>query len=189
MTEEDTDAGGTPSSTSRTTFSTPSNIPPPPPPDHTGLYYPTQTPTSGATNVPGGPPGFTMTDAQFRLWMSTQPRPTNAIAVTKPRVGGTNLFGVWTGYGKNGTGQSERTSNCMREFFQRSTKEYSLLGKIADSCTAGLATEPRPLALTFETQTSSLMLTLRRLKEFMENHGMEATFIIETAEESINMFT
>ena len=83
-------------------------------------------PPRTATTTPGGAglPGFALSDAQFNTWLRFQDafqqqqlammQPAQTAPIDRPRVGGANRQGYWTGFGLNSQGAEPRSSTaCM----------------------------------------------------------------------------
>ena len=89
---------------------------------------PASIPSTSSRNM--GPPGFTLTDDQFKLWMqfqASQQKTTNEPIVPAPCVGGTNRQGYWMGFGLMVTGPSqELLIACMNSFITASISSTQL---------------------------------------------------------------
>lgn len=107
-----------------------------------------------------------------------------------PRVGGVNEDGLWTGLGAAGDGKAPRTKDCMRKMLMEESKSYALISVIEDRCRHDMKSIPGPqFCLNSEADSKNIVLVIDRLTNFLETHGMEPVFYIETANGTINMLT
>ncbi|CAB9499472.1 hypothetical protein SEMRO_62_G035250.1 [Seminavis robusta] len=60
----------------------------------------------------------------------------------KPRVGGLNATGAWTGHGVGGEGTSPMSAQCMRDFKTDVIKNHQALSPIELKCKEGLSGSP-----------------------------------------------
>ena len=118
----------------------------------------------------------------------------NRIQVTKPRLGGVDQIGAWTGSGRN-SGKIPCTMACYREY--ENIKERTVgLSRNETICREKLAEKfPDPLFClpSEEDQKYTLLDALKIVCKFMEEAGMDGVFIIQFKNKdqelkSVNMF-
>jgi len=128
---------------------------------------------------------------QFGM-LGNGPTPTQVAPVLhKPRVGGTDSNGVWTGEGKGKLGLKPKSGHCYRQYaFGDKAKALSELNKVESFCKAGLKDLPKyHFQLPLEQGTTDLPDCLLEFKTFTINTGMEGIFLIQTQSgKTINMF-
>jgi len=140
---------------------------------------------AGTGAVPPTPSGVNLTQDQFLSWMNLQNHVLLQSAVAarlavKPRIGGTNAVGVWTGYGDNEEGLKPSSGMAFREFFTTAIKAHALQVVVNRACRGGLSNIPgAPLfSLPHEADGSKLVPCLQALRKFLIFQGLEGIFTI-----------
>ena len=113
-----------------------------------------------------------MTEANARAYKS------QATHLTKPRVGGVDSSGVWTGLGLLEAGEEPNSYFCMREFPTQGTKELTALGKIQEHCKSGMKESGILFALSHEKDVKPLILCIKTMLQQLEECGLEGVFMI-----------
>ena len=70
--------------------------------------------------------------------LAPQGTPASSAAALKPRVGGKNTVGSWTGSGAQGLGLHPKSGLCMRHFNGSELKAFQALNSVEEKCKAGL---------------------------------------------------
>ncbi len=106
----------------------------------------------------------------------------------KPRVGGVDEIGAWTGKGAREEGLSPRTNNCYRKLCGDPVKSLGQISTIESGCRAGLKGINGPLfRQEHETGAEKVITVLMALESFLEAYGLESVFIMEFHDCKINM--
>ena len=186
MTEGDTpsssssSSSGTPSSSrpgSRFTFQSPSRTAwSPTDPNRPALFPPLPTPTMATATAA---PSVTLTNDQLQALVVGLNQATQLAtpAIQKPRVGGVNAVGAWTGEGAQGLGLHPKSGLCMRQFKASELKGYQALLSIEEKCKGGLqAKGDFVFGLPGEKHHDKGALLLRELDELLTDARMEGVF-------------
>jgi hypothetical protein len=133
-----------------------------------------------ASGVGGAP--LTMTGDQLKALidaLAPQGAPVSTAAALKPRVGGKNTVGSWTGSGAQGLGLHPKSGLCMRHFNGSELKAFQALNAVEEKCKAGLQSKGELVfGLPGETHYDKGALLLREMDDYLTNHGMEPVFQI-----------
>ena len=129
----------------------------------------TPTPFSQAISMSGSPPGGPPNTPSTRV--GPVPR-----AFVKPRVGGLDKAGPWTGHGKGLMTCSPRTENCRRGFYGDQLKAMHQQTKIDTVCQKGLAEDKILYSLRHETGAAKTSTISRKLREHLVECSLEAVF-------------
>ena len=126
--------------------------------------------------------------AEYQQFLATQANNTQTnfavrqkgttITLVKPRVGGIDDIGVWTGAGANGTGERPKTGSCYRAFKTDPIKSHNAIVPIQKDCQAGLQEENLKFCMNHEPNAQRIILVLRAVEKFLIRTGMEGIFII-----------
>ena len=101
----------------------------------------------------------------------------NKKTLDKPRVGGVDATGAWTGYGQDEQGQVPNSKACMREFYMDDHKLFSIQRDIEESCCKGLADKESVLmSMSSEPNGGNMAACLVAFKKFAIHNGMEGVF-------------
>ena len=169
-------------------------------PSSKGSQTPVQTPLQTPQQTPppplGPPPPTTQGLADARTMrllldafsLSLTQQKTYPVP-DKPRVGGINENGAWTGYGAAQKGKNPRTKDCMRKFRMDPSKNYQQMSYVEAECRKGLSDTGKTLfCMTDEPDAKYVVSTLHNMEEELQMKGMEGVFIIIKADGSrINM--
>ena len=108
----------------------------------------------------------------------------------KPRFGGIDAVGPWTGAGRNGLFTAPRTSNCYRDYKTDVVKAQAQLKGVEAACMGGLEGQESFLFCTnHESNAKRIVPCIQAMEKFMINHGLEGVFLIVLPDGStLNMF-
>ena len=112
--------------------------------------------------------------------MNQKKSPTQA---DKPRFGGVDETGAWTGGGEDGDPTTPRSHNCYRKVHSNDIlKCAQFLANITTACKKGLSDKPCGLlfASPEEPNTDKFVATLRACHEEIKECGLEGPFLITT---------
>ena len=141
-------------------------LPPPPPP---------KTPSTPA------PPQFDQQAMKFIIDAFSQSLNRQRVypIPVKPRVGGVNEIGAWTGLGAGKKGLNPRSKDCMRKFRMDPSKDYQQMSLVETECRKGLAGTGKSLfCMTDEPDAKNIVTTLQNMEEDLEMKGLEGVFVI-----------
>ena len=178
---------------SSTSSAGPSNQQQPPAP--TATPAPTTTPAPAAAPAPAPTvAGITLTPEQLQQLLSTtiasslSSQHKQLVKLNKPRVGGLDRQGVWTGYGRNDSGMEPMSYYCYRRFVYDDLKSMQYQASIEEQCKAGLrATNTVLFCRDTEPNAGKGAQVLQELDQYLMKYGMEAVFRIHIGKEVIDM--
>ena len=113
-----------------------------------------------------------------------------ARVLTKPRVGGLNPAGAWTGFGSGSQGKDPKSATCMRDFETTVVKSFAAMAPIEEKCQRGLRDAPELLfCMSDESNANMTVNSLIAFEERMIHCGMEGVFhIVSSSGSTLNMF-
>ena len=140
-------------------------------------------------------PTVVMTQEQFELLLKTLKPNTTTSGLQqqlkpKPRVGGRDEQGDWTGYGQNKLGKEPESHACYREFLiDTGIKAMQEKARIHDRCKQGLRGYCDTL---FRRDTESGGgqggQAIMEFSQYVVQHGLEGVFTIVLSTGTIDMF-
>jgi hypothetical protein len=102
--------------------------------------------------------------------------------LTKPRLGGISVTGVWTGSGASGLFREPNSTFCMRTFDTDVIKNHQAMAPIEDRCKKGLRDSPELLfCMPDESNAGTIVSSIRALEDHIILCGMEGAFNIITS--------
>ena len=133
--------------------------------------------------------GINLTAAQIMQLLAAAKGGNNRPFV-KPRFGGIDAVGPWTGAGRNGLFTAPRTSNCYRDYKTDVVKAQAQLKGVEAACMSGLEGQESFLFCTnHESNAKRIVPCIQAMEKFMISHGMEGVFLIALPDGStLNMF-
>jgi len=110
--------------------------------------------------------------------------------LSKPRIGGKGLAGVWTGFGAGCKGTDPKSATCMRDFDTSVVKSFTDMAPIEDKCQLGLRNCPDLLfCMPNESNANMTVNSLIAFGERMTHHGLEGVFhVVSPSGTILNMF-
>ena len=136
-----------------------------------------------------------MSQEQFELLLQTLTKQSTATSglqqlKPKPRVGGRDEQGDWTGYGQNKLGREPESHACYREFFiDTGIKAMQEKSRIHDQCKEGLRrTSTSLFSRDTETGANKGGQAIMEFSQYAIQHGLEGVFTIVLSSGTIDMF-
>ena len=147
-----------------------------------------------AAGAPQAPvPGNVYLSQQQLAALMAQMSQTNSTptrVIVKPRLGGLNSAGAWTGLGSGSQGLAPKSATCMRDFETTVVKSFAAMAPIEDKCQKGLRDAPELLfCMSDESNANMTVNSLIAFEERMIHGGMEGVFhIVLRSGTTLNMF-
>ena len=110
---------------------------------------------------------------------------TSRTSLVKPRIGGEDITGMWTGHGASGLQKEPTSTHCMRMFDTDVLKNHQAMAPIQDFCKKGLRDSPELLfCMSDEPNAGTIVPSIRALEDHIIDCGMEGVFQIVTRDSS-----
>ena len=124
----------------------------------------------------------------------SQSKPSPSTQLTKPRVGGIDDIGAWTGFGADGNPTEPRTDDCYQQFdTSDKVKAFNALRTVKEKVKKGIVDHPCNTAkllfsATHEEHGDKFVIVFRAAVQFIKESGCEGIFLIITRDhKKINM--
>ena len=159
----------------------------------TPAVVPAPLPPAAPPQAPAAPPQapafFTMDQVALLIQGLQAQRASTVPIPLRPRVGGVDPCGPWTGMGASLKGKRPKSSDCFRGFSSVDLiKSHALLATVEKTCTAGIIDENMHFGLADEPTGGKVGYCLREFETGLLHCGMEPVFrIIQEDGPDINM--